>query len=350
MYHECNLVHGDLSEYNLLWHEEKAVIIDVSQSVEHAHPYAADFLKKDISNINDFFEKQSVYTLSNYRLFVFITSPWADLLGQCGLTALPAVSISPGNAAPPISTTAPTTAPFPTKEEMSIALERLREKQREEESRLVTEENKVSDSKISEAVFMQAYIPTSLNEFTNPMREKDRLDKGGREEAFSDAIARMLGGAPVPVTAPIPIGDNQSAAQSPPSSCLSPPRVCDDDDTPLLGSEGGEEGKHATINATENIIKRVSRSDGEESDTGSDRGSDDDADTGSEEYSDEDGRQGGKYRRRLPDAADQQDARRAAKEERKQSRKMSKEAAALKRTQKIPKHVKKRSVKTNKKK
>ena len=33
MYHECNLVHGDLSEYNLLWHRERAVIIDVSQSV-----------------------------------------------------------------------------------------------------------------------------------------------------------------------------------------------------------------------------------------------------------------------------------------------------------------------------
>ena len=27
MYHECNLVHGDLSEYNLLWHENRAVII-----------------------------------------------------------------------------------------------------------------------------------------------------------------------------------------------------------------------------------------------------------------------------------------------------------------------------------
>ena len=35
MYHVCNLVHGDLSEYNILWHEERPVIIDVSQSVEH---------------------------------------------------------------------------------------------------------------------------------------------------------------------------------------------------------------------------------------------------------------------------------------------------------------------------
>ena len=49
---------GDLSEYNLLWHEGRPIIIDVSQSVERAHPYANDFLKKDINNINDFFKKK----------------------------------------------------------------------------------------------------------------------------------------------------------------------------------------------------------------------------------------------------------------------------------------------------
>ena len=46
MYHECNLVHGDLSEYNILWHDGRPVIIDVSQSVEHAHPFATEFLRK----------------------------------------------------------------------------------------------------------------------------------------------------------------------------------------------------------------------------------------------------------------------------------------------------------------
>ena len=28
------------------------VMIDVSQSVEHAHPHALEFLRKDIANIN----------------------------------------------------------------------------------------------------------------------------------------------------------------------------------------------------------------------------------------------------------------------------------------------------------
>ena len=45
MYHTCQLVHGDLSEYNILYHRGKAYIIDVSQSVEHDHPNALHFLR-----------------------------------------------------------------------------------------------------------------------------------------------------------------------------------------------------------------------------------------------------------------------------------------------------------------
>ncbi|MDA8486959.1 hypothetical protein NNO07_28260, partial [Pseudomonas resinovorans] len=37
MYHRCRLVHADLSEYNILFHEGHLWIIDVSQSVEHDH-------------------------------------------------------------------------------------------------------------------------------------------------------------------------------------------------------------------------------------------------------------------------------------------------------------------------
>lgn len=75
MYYECNLVHGDLSEYNILWHQEQAYIIDVSQSVEHAHPYANELLHKDISNVNDFFKKKQLdQVLSNYQLYQFITA------------------------------------------------------------------------------------------------------------------------------------------------------------------------------------------------------------------------------------------------------------------------------------
>ena len=51
MFNKCHLVHADLSEFNLLYHEGKVYVIDVSQSVEHDHPRALDFLRKDCTNI-----------------------------------------------------------------------------------------------------------------------------------------------------------------------------------------------------------------------------------------------------------------------------------------------------------
>ncbi|KAF7643544.1 hypothetical protein LDENG_00237600 [Lucifuga dentata] len=52
MFQEARLVHADLSEFNMLYHNGDAYIIDVSQSVEHDHPHALEFLRKDCSNVN----------------------------------------------------------------------------------------------------------------------------------------------------------------------------------------------------------------------------------------------------------------------------------------------------------
>ncbi|CAK9103549.1 unnamed protein product [Durusdinium trenchii] len=60
MMQQCKLVHGDLSEYNMLHHEGRLYIIDVSQSVESEHPQALDFLKRDCVNVNNFFGKRMV--------------------------------------------------------------------------------------------------------------------------------------------------------------------------------------------------------------------------------------------------------------------------------------------------
>ena len=46
MYNEACLVHGDLSEYNILYYESEVFFIDVSQSVEHDHPASFDFLRE----------------------------------------------------------------------------------------------------------------------------------------------------------------------------------------------------------------------------------------------------------------------------------------------------------------
>ncbi|KAJ1472533.1 RIO1 family-domain-containing protein, partial [Baffinella frigidus] len=57
MYQKCRLVHGDLSEYNMLHYRGTLYIIDVSQSVDLDHPNALEFLRRDAANVNDFFCK-----------------------------------------------------------------------------------------------------------------------------------------------------------------------------------------------------------------------------------------------------------------------------------------------------
>ncbi len=74
MYQICKLVHADLSEYNVLYHQEKLFIIDVSQSVEHDHPRSLEFLRMDIKNTSDFFRRKNVDVLSEQAIFEFITS------------------------------------------------------------------------------------------------------------------------------------------------------------------------------------------------------------------------------------------------------------------------------------
>lgn len=70
LYQECNLVHADLSEYNILWYQGKVWLIDVSQSVEPTHPHGLEFLYRDCRNISTFFQKRGVSeAMSVYELF-----------------------------------------------------------------------------------------------------------------------------------------------------------------------------------------------------------------------------------------------------------------------------------------
>jgi len=52
---KAKLVHADLSEYNILNHNGKPVIIDCGQSVDVRHPNAQEFFERDVKNINRFF-------------------------------------------------------------------------------------------------------------------------------------------------------------------------------------------------------------------------------------------------------------------------------------------------------
>jgi RIO kinase 3 len=74
LYEDAQLVHADLSEYNVLWHNKQCWFIDVSQSVDRNHPKALEFLYRDCVNISNFFKKKGASeTRSAGELFTDIT-------------------------------------------------------------------------------------------------------------------------------------------------------------------------------------------------------------------------------------------------------------------------------------
>ncbi|MES1915946.1 MAG: hypothetical protein MHM6MM_007822 [Cercozoa sp. M6MM] len=74
LFRHCRLVHGDLSEYNMLYHEKQVVFIDVSQSVDHEHPRAREFLVMDCVNVTHFFQRKGVVPMTVFELFEFVSS------------------------------------------------------------------------------------------------------------------------------------------------------------------------------------------------------------------------------------------------------------------------------------
>ena len=62
LYKEANLVHADLSEYNILIDPKNLapIFIDMGQSVTLGHPNAREFLYRDIQNILRFFRRYGI--------------------------------------------------------------------------------------------------------------------------------------------------------------------------------------------------------------------------------------------------------------------------------------------------
>ena len=71
LYQKARLVHGDLSEYNILLYEEKPVIIDMGQAVMLEHPMAREFLARDVKNVVRYFKKSGA-KCSEEELSAFI--------------------------------------------------------------------------------------------------------------------------------------------------------------------------------------------------------------------------------------------------------------------------------------
>lgn len=163
LYQRCRLVHGDLSEYNLLWHNSQVYVIDVSQSVETDHPSALDFLRKDSSCVNDYFRKVGrLEVMTTRQLFEFITSPLADDSEEAELACLDAIMHHVEEASARLTT-------------------QSKEERRETEQQ----------EQVDEAVFMSSFLPRSLNQVAE--YEIQKLQDGEVEETYAHAVASLTG-------------------------------------------------------------------------------------------------------------------------------------------------------------
>ena len=51
------MVHGDFSPYNILWHDDGPVVIDVGQAVVQSHPKSQEFLVRDVTRLVEWANK-----------------------------------------------------------------------------------------------------------------------------------------------------------------------------------------------------------------------------------------------------------------------------------------------------
>ncbi|CAH1761052.1 7045_t:CDS:10 [Entrophospora sp. SA101] len=153
MFHKCRLVHADLSEYNLLYNSRKLYIIDVSQSVEHDHPHALGFLRKDCDNITEYFRKKDVKVMNIKELFDFITDLGFGI----------------------------------EDEQIDNELDKIQEKMNLQEQQEIGEDNtdkgsKESKNSVDEEVFKKSFIPRTLIDVIDAERDTDIINKGDGDE------------------------------------------------------------------------------------------------------------------------------------------------------------------------
>lgn len=73
LYRRAELVHGDMSEYNIMMWKGQPLIFDVSQAVPTSHPMANALLKRDLTNLNRFFKRLDVAVLSTEEAYERVT-------------------------------------------------------------------------------------------------------------------------------------------------------------------------------------------------------------------------------------------------------------------------------------
>jgi RIO kinase 1 len=72
--YDAGLVHGDLSEYNVVVSDSELCLLDLGQAVTVHHPNSRDFLERDCYNVASFFTRQG-YEVDPDDLLEFVTEP-----------------------------------------------------------------------------------------------------------------------------------------------------------------------------------------------------------------------------------------------------------------------------------
>lgn len=150
LYHQCKLIHADLSEFNMLYHQGNIYVIDVSQSVEHDHVHALEFLRKDCTNITEFFRKKGVCTLTVKELFDFVTD-----------TTITEYNID-------------------NYLDQAMTLTSSR-----------TPDDETEQQKVDEQVFKNSYIPRTLDEIIDYERDFKKAQKGDSEQLLYQTVTGL---------------------------------------------------------------------------------------------------------------------------------------------------------------
>ena len=79
---DCHVVHGDLSPFNILFHEKLAIIIDLPQAIDpRLNPAAFQLLARDVENISTWAKRHGV----TFEAARFATSLWQRFVnGEIG--------------------------------------------------------------------------------------------------------------------------------------------------------------------------------------------------------------------------------------------------------------------------
>jgi RIO kinase 1 len=333
LYQVCRLVHADLSEYNLLYHEGRVVVIDVSQSVEHDHPRSLEFLRMDCKNITDYFRRSGVMTIAPKDLFDFCVH-----------------------------------ASLSTPEDEQAFLDGAMA--RAESSASDTADER-AQRQVDESVFMQAYIPQRLAAVRDAEAETLRVMRGDTEgmyyrvlsgmEAAPDAGAAQAAAAAA-AGAATTVAQKTAAMPNNVSSASSAAAVVKDSDACSFVSSsisGSEDEGVADVSSprakrcmptaapaaagTNGAPGAAADDDDKHSFLSSDISGSDSSSDGEGDEDDEDGEDDGRKPREVTSL------RAMSKEERKAHKAAVKEEKREKRKTKIPKHVKKRHTKAGKK-